>query len=533
MAKSTTPRAIVLLLKLDFRRLGGWNEFAHSRDPKVRRRWLGLALLWFLLVGIVLFYLVMMAMGMAVFGLMDLLPGCLYTGATLAVLLFEMLRAGNFLFQPGFFEQTAPLPLPLAALPVSRLVELYLCDLALCALLLGPGLILYPIADHSVGLGYGAAALWGLLLAPMPAGALACLLGALTAFVVRRIRHKNLVAGLLLVAFTVGVLVWSLSLSALPANVSEEELLSGLRPALQAAARAYPPAAWFGQALAGGTGSAWALLKLTLLSLGAAGLAGSVVTMYYPRLCTALNAPAGRRRNAREAGVHTPLTALYVREARRYFSCSVWFANTVIGYLLMAALPLLLLLGGDRVVQALELTPETAGRFLPVILGLMATLMPVTSSSISLEGAQWSLIRTLPVRPRDLLLAKILLNLTIALPCWCVAIVGGILALHPGGTDLLWLVLVPALYCVFGAVAALRINLAFPQLHWKSETQAVKQSAAALLSMLAGFAAAGLPALCLLFAPKDWVYTVLSLLLAILTLLLWRQCLHVDLQKIQ
>ena len=119
------------------------------------------------------------------------------------------------------------------------------------------------------------------------------------------------------------------------------------------------------------------------------------------------------------------------------------------------------------------------------------------------------------------------------LPCWCVAIVGGILALHPGGTDLLWLVLVPALYCVFGAVAALRINLAFPQLHWKSETQAVKQSAAALLSMLAGFAAAGLPALCLLFAPKDGVYTILSLLLAILTLLLWRQCLHVDLQKIQ
>lgn len=529
MRTATTLRAVSLLLKLDFYRLGGWNEFAHSRDPKARRRWLGLALVWVMLICLVLFYLTAMAVGMAQFGLIRYLPGCLYTGAAAALLIYETLRAGHTIFSPDFREKTAPLPLPGAALPLSRLLGLYLCDLTLCVLLLGPGLILYALTIRP-GFVFWAAALWGLLLAPLLPLAVACGLGTLTALAVRRLRHKNLLAGLLLVAFTMAILVWSMSLTSLPANADGADLMAMMEPALAAAASGYLPALWFGQTLTGSTAS---LAALSLVSLLPAALAVWTVTANYARLCEALHAPAGRRRTARKAGVHSPLTALYLREVRRYFSCSNWFANTVVGYLLMAVFPLLLLFGGSQVLQSLELTQETVGLFLPVILGLMAVLMPVTSCSVSLEGAQWPLVRTLPVRTRDLLLAKILLNLTIALPCWTVAVIGGFLAVRPQGLSILWLVLVPALYCVFGAAAALRINLAFPQLHWQTETQAVKQSAAVLLSMLAGFAAAGVPWICLLFFPADCVYTVLCLVLAVLTWLLWRQCLHVDLQKIQ
>lgn len=532
MAKPTTPRAVILLLKLDFRRLGGWNEFVHTRDAKLRRRWLGLALVWVLLVCLVLFYLTAMAVGMAQFGLIRYLPGCLYTGTGAALLIYETLRAGSTIFSPEFRERTAPLPLPQAALPLSRLAGLYLCDLALCVLLLGPGLILYALTEHP-GLVFWIAALWGLLLAPLLPLASACGLGMLAALLVRRLRHKNLMAGLLLVAFTMGILVWSMSLTSLPADADGADLMAMMAPALTAAASGYPPAFWFGQILTGGPGSLTALGLLSLVSLAPAALAVWLIVANYARLCEALTRGGGRRRAAREAGAHSLLTALYLREVRQYFSCTNWFANTVVGYLLMALFPPLLLFGGSQVLQSLELTPETVGLFLPVILGLMAVLMPVTSCSISMEGAQWPLVRTLPVRTRDLLLAKIILNLTIALPCWGVAVIGGVLAVRPQGLAVLWLVLVPALYCVFGAVAALRINLAFPQLHWQTETQAVKQSAAVLLSMLAGFAAAGVPWVCLLFFPANNVYAVLCPILVVLTGLLWRQSLHVNLQKIQ
>lgn len=532
MAKQTTRQAIVLLLKLDFRRVGGWNEFIHSRDTRLRRRWLGLALVWVMLVCLVLFYLTAMASGMAQFGLIRYLPGCLYTGVGAALLFYETLRAGSTVFSPEFRDRTAPLPLPSAALPLSRLTGMYLCDLALCVLLLGPGLILYAL-NGQVGFGFWAGALWGLLLAPLLPLAAACGLGMLAALLVRRLRHRNLIAGLLLVAFTMGIVVWSMSLAALPADADGADLMAMIAPALTAAASGYPPAYWFGRMLNGGSGSLTAAGLLSLVSLAPAALAAWLVSVNYPRLCEVLTRGDRRRRTAREAGVHSPLTALYLREVRRYLSCTNWFANTVVGYLLMALFPLLLLFGGRRVLQSLELTQETVGLFLPVILGLMAVLMPITSCAVSLEGAQWPLVRTLPVRTRDLLLAKILLNLTIALPCWLVAVIGGLLAVHPQGLAVLWLVLVPALYCVFGAVTALRINLAFPQLHWQTETQAVKQSAAVLLSMLAGFAAAGIPWVCLLLFPANNVYAVLCPALVVLTGLFWRRSLRVNLQKIQ
>lgn len=158
MAKQTTRQAIVLLLKLDFRRVGGWNEFIHSRDTRLRRRWLGLALVWVMLVCLVLFYLTAMAAGMAQFGLIRYLPGCLYTGVGAALLFYETLRAGSTVFSPEFRDRTAPLPLPSAALPLSRLTGMYLCDLALCVLLLGPGLILYAL-NGQAGFGFWAGAL--------------------------------------------------------------------------------------------------------------------------------------------------------------------------------------------------------------------------------------------------------------------------------------------------------------------------------------------------------------------------------------
>lgn len=527
---SPTLRAVGLLLKLDAHRLFGFNEFRHSRDPKARRRWRLLAGMWGFVAVSVLAYLIAMAAGMATLGLIELLPGCLYTGAAGAILFFETLRVGADLFGLDRYEQITPLPLPPAALPVSRFLGLYLFDLGMCALLLGPGLVIYAATVRPGGW-FPAAALWGLLWAPLLPLAFATLLGILVALLVRRLPNKSLIAGLLLAAFAVGSVVVSMRLSALPPDLDGRDIAQALVPALRAAATAYAPAAWFGRLL---TGDASAAFPLALASVLPAAAVAWFSAARYGALCQALNAFAARR--ARRAGawrVHTPLHALYLREVRRYVSCTSWFSNTIVGFLLMPALGLGLLLGGQDALAALGLSGEASIRFVPVLLGLMGVLMPVTACSISLEGPYWPVIRTLPVRTRDLLLSKVLLNLSVALPCWAVGVAGGLLALRPRGIAALWLALVPALYCLFGAVAALRINLALPQLHWQTETQVVKQSASTLLALVCGFLAAGVPGLCLTFAPANTVYTAVCLVLAALTALLWRQCLRVNLQTIQ
>lgn len=54
------------------------------------------------------------------------------------------------------------------------------------------------------------------------------------------------------------------------------------------------------------------------------------------------------------------------------------------------------------------------------------------------------------------------------------------------GFDLLWLIVLPAVYLFFGAIWGQSANLWFPNFTWESEVYVVKQGAAVLVSMLGG-----------------------------------------------
>ena len=146
-----TLQATRILLRVEWRRFGRWNEFCCSHDPKFRRRWLLMAILGAVLALFFLFYAVAIAYGLQWLGFGDLAPGCLYTAAALALTVFEVSRAGSLLFSDQFCQQTVPLPLPRTALLLSRFLTVYLTDLAGCTLLLGPGFCLF-ISQAGIGL---------------------------------------------------------------------------------------------------------------------------------------------------------------------------------------------------------------------------------------------------------------------------------------------------------------------------------------------------------------------------------------------
>ena len=110
MAKPTL-RGLALLLKRDLYRLGGWNEFAHTRASKEKRRWLINAFVWGLLAIMAVGYLLFLAWGMLLLGFGEALPGFLYTLASALTLLLGVLNIGNFLFSHTFHDQISTLPI--------------------------------------------------------------------------------------------------------------------------------------------------------------------------------------------------------------------------------------------------------------------------------------------------------------------------------------------------------------------------------------------------------------------------------------
>lgn len=117
----------------------------------------------------------------------------------------------------------------------------------------------------------------------------------------------------------------------------------------------------------------------------------------------------------------------------------------------------------------------------------MLCMMTTTSTSISMEGKNWWIVKSLPLSVKSVLDAKLLMNLLLLLPFYLLSELLMLLALQPGGAELVWMLLLPGVIILFSCVYGLTINLRFPVMDWESEVTVVKQSASAMLGGMGGF----------------------------------------------
>lgn len=100
----------------------------------------------------------------------------------------------------------------------------------------------------------------------------------------------------------------------------------------------------------------------------------------------------------------------------------------------------------------------------------------------------------LPVKATAVYNGKLLWNLALAAPFYLFSVVLLLIGGRPDMLTALHYILVPFVYMLFTIVLGLASNLRFPVLNWDNEARVVKQSAAVLVSMLAGMVAVIAPA---------------------------------------
>ena len=280
----------------------------------------------------------------------------------------------------------------------------------------------------------------------------------------------------------------------------------------------YPPAIWYGNAVVHSDIPSFIFL---------AGLSALIFTLmilpvqkYFMTICTALNATAAKNNYKMQSLATSSITkALWKKELKRYFASSIYVSNTMIGYILMLVLPAALLMTSPEKIELSLGYPGIIERAMPVLLGLIAAMMPMTSCAISMEGKNWWLMQTLPIENKVIFNSKILTNLSVVLPFYVVSVILSILALKPESLGILWLILIPAAYILFSSVAGIAINLKFPVLDWENETRVVKQSASTMVTMLVDMVLGLPPIICLIAFKTISVNIVMGVTLVLLILM--------------
>ena len=374
------------------------------------------------------------------------------------------------------------MPLQPAKILLARSLALYLIALFVQALVLLPALIVYFIYG-SFNLGVLVMALLTGLLLPLPTLALSILLGWLLALISSRLRRKNLVVVLLSVAALAAYFMgYSRLISAM------EEMVQRGHQIAQAVQGAIPPAYHYGLALA--EGSVPSLLLFALFCVLPFALVMLLVAANYRRVLTTRRGAPKIAYTGGGLKANSLMQALTIKEVRRFFASPIYMLNTGISLLFMLGLPIYLAI--DK--SALNMFHQELGYLTPYlgaaavgVLSMMAGSVFISSVSISLEGKALWIIQSLPVRPIQALLAKAAAHVVLTLP---VSLIAGIILGVVFQLDAFMFascLLLPLLFTVFSSLLGLVLNLRFPKLNWRNETEPVKQSMSPFLAMTLGF----------------------------------------------
>lgn len=201
-----------------------------------------------------------------------------------------------------------------------------------------------------------------------------------------------------------------------------------------------------------------------------------------------------KERDLTSSGVNA---ALLKKELRRLGSSSMYMINAATGTVFMLILMVFAVIRHDMLMTYLEMLPS---RFTPYVGGAAALAVACLASfnimsapSISLEGKNLWIAKSLPVKPVRILMAKVNMHIvTGSVPVCVTALVLNILL--PMGTAARILTFLLPL-CFNAAVGFLGVimNLRFPRLDWTNEAAAVKQGMAPFLTLFLAMFLIGAP----------------------------------------
>ncbi|MBR6256001.1 MAG: hypothetical protein IKR23_01370 [Lachnospiraceae bacterium] len=535
-------KQLITFTRLELINIFGINVRRYVKDPAAKKRYAVLTAAYVILALVFGGYLCGGAYGLAVLGAGEYIPMLYPLISSLLIFVLGAFRAKAVFYREKDIEMLSALPAGSLPIAVSRFIRTYAENAAINALILLPALMICGIYGN-----YGAAFYINLLIAlivvPILPTALMAWAGIVITAIIARNRHKVLTeVVLMLVIVTLSFMLpffvgsgnsdfssQGADLSKLSSEEARQVMSEQIAGAAHGIEASVPFIRTWGSFYNGSNFPG--LLIYALISLGVSFLSVAIIGHNFFAISAALF-PVSVHHEFKMGTMQQSnlLSALINKEAKRYFSSGVYVSNTIVGPVMALIFSVALgFFDPQELIKGAGGLPVdinvSAG--LPFIIGMIFAMMTIAASSVSMEGKNIWILKSLPVSFTDMMNAKLLFNLIVIAPFYAVSEIVLLFTVHATLIGRLWLILAPAAMIVFSVTFGLFMNLKFPKFDWENAMEVVKQSAATGLSMLALFAAL-LPGIALMLIPevyKDIVCLISIVLISIAALLLYKKIL--------
>ncbi len=485
-----------------------------SKNKKPKLLYVGILLFMLLMSGISFIYSFGIGMVLKSFNSLEILPGMYMAITCIIVFMTTVFKVKGVIFGFRDYDMVMSLPVSTGAIVACRLIILYALNLLAVIIMMGPMLIVYAILAKPEAM-YYIISIISLFFVPLFPIVIASVFGTIIAYVASRFRRSNLISMIFTLGFVVLILILSFSFSE-----SGEKIVNIGNTLLDQTKQLYPLSVMYMEAIV--HSDLASLILFVGVSLGGFILYTLVVRLIFKRINTSLMTGSySRNYRLGELKTASPFKALYLKEIKRYLSSTLYVTNTAIGVIMLTIGAVAIIF-----VDIDKIIPPTGGINIiasVVPLGILFCIMLTctTMASISLEGKNLWIIKSMPLSPKMVYLSKVAVNLTILSPAMIDVIIIGIV-LKLGFLDTLLLVAISIASAVFISIYGLLINLLFPNFDWTTEVIVVKQSAATLITIFSGMIYVGIQSLIIALIPNTTLaYLICFLLLVVSVIVLY------------
>lgn len=410
-----------------------------------------------------------------------------YTMALALSIFGSVFTAQSQLYDAKDNELLLSMPIPPRLILLSRMAVLFGLNLLFSVLVLAPAGVVYGMYTEFTALGLVSFLLCGLTV-PLVALALECFLGWLLHLLLSRLNNRAAISFLFMILFlAVYFGIYSQAGKLMETMINNADVIAGVFRI------------WIWPLYAMGIAAAGQILYLPVCLLIAGGIFALAYWILAATFLKSVTDRRGSRRKIKKIGkmqAGSAGKALRFKELRRFLTSPIYLTNMGLGPVMTAAAAVAGIIFRKEILEFFRLFPNgdalrPAG--IALVLGLLAGMSCISAPSVSLEGKNLWILKSMPLTGRQVLDAKLGFHCLLTIPV--TALAGAVLAVALGcglwGT--LLAVFLPCLACLLCGILGLIFNLLFPKFDWINPAGPCKQSAAVMLTMFLMWGAVLIP----------------------------------------
>ena len=176
-------------------------------------------------------------------------------------------------------------------------------------------------------------------------------------------------------------------------------------------------------------------------------------------------------------------------EFKRLVNSKLYFTNTIIGSIMAIMGSVVYIVSMYQPLSGAEGDAAFWLKLLliPILLPVMMFIFGIgtpTGASINIEGKNFWIIKSLPINYRKYLRAKLIFAWIMTIPASLIVSTVATILFHESVVEIIFLYVIPIIYLFVSSLVGMIIALSHPKLKWNSESEAVKNSATTVISML-------------------------------------------------